>query len=1283
MGPLARATLEKLCISPLLYSTRDESSSIANYNLFLDYICGDFIVTLMNLTCEEEDDEGVASTAVQVMDTLVVSHTMGDELMTEIKDLLGRSVGEGSVSFKGHWYPTPNEGIVCWADVCTDYDSRVYASELAWRLLESALIPRLRKLLTRVLLFSNPRHQMICLPLMNCIVGHAYRTGLKRRKDGAIGSNNTRTAKERFAKRWYESDYPVLVSEYVNSLLSPLMEHSSSDVARGAAMCALRLVPLVHAKEGWGIPLLKSSSDIFTRLVKDYSSNVNLQWGEDLVFGMACALIAIRGLDLLDRVPTLETVLDAMIRLPSTQVIRGSTCALGLRLDDGTKRRPLRIGIWVEVALAILLPDPISTNWEECTKAQDRLDQRAKVLKGILGHPVIKTMLRSKSHSSSQSAAAAAARPNCILHPAEEIVVSFCSVAYLIGERLLPHVSVSQESSLSEEDFDPNSMFTSNSQHKEPHFVRNEGEEWLSSSLVLLQSFMGCLHWQPESYQEEIHNGSVEHASTLSHVAQSSYMELLKLVLISCGMLRSSCSMFMHFINPQVLKEEVDLINKDHFQVKTKYENVISLLLAKILSVSSEENKISSKELRLSLLTILSDSWIIRCSITIESNRGIRQDDGVQSDSGPVDIDEDVINLHERFVRVLLGAIANEISGVIEREKAKKLKDVSWNEGHILEIRYLRALISCVEAIACTSHLMTKHFSSSSGNADEEGIATYIVSVCKLVLKGQGKIEIDDIEGASSSEDLHSKSLGIDPVPSDEKSSLPSSPPGSPRSRSRITAFTSECGIAASEIENFMKIIHEKALCINDVVSLVLDRPKISARTSSSSDDVRSDLLDAIRDFGNRLSPTTFKDSIIPDSIILKILGASSNNSIQASNFREFCYGISFLCHHSCQIICQRASRSIRCSIIDGPDNGTVLNNIFFSAQAFDQSRLSTSPVSQPDLAQSFRRVPALQVEWESSISAITGASDPLYATLSYCLRTYTRNDGEIGTKVMVSIVIYNVTPVPIQNGIQLHLSVVCSRENGRDGDIFQDASLIKSTNCIFEEELEPGGHLCWETSFESWPKQEMELCTSITLLKLEKEKRTHSFLNLSTKDETSSKFHEVLAQGIDDEDSTIDINFDCEPRRVNPMLILHPHPLAFSTSGQGNLNAFAFLSLAMPFRMPALKLTTNEDDSHFEREQVLSTGNMKAELVLSFFSSITLKSGGEAEGWAFTTLDGKQLLIIIENQKAANIKYLMMNGDDKTLLRTFFDCDYSRSQLVCGLLGGAWSVASDQGNNE
>lgn len=53
------------------------------------------------------------------------------------------------------------------------------------------------------------------------------------------------------------------------------------------------------------------------------------------------------------------------------------------------------------------------------------------------------------------------------------------------------------------------------------------------------------------------------------------------------GMLRSSCEIFVHLINPQVLKEEVDFINKDRFQVKAKYENVFSLFVAFIQDFAS------------------------------------------------------------------------------------------------------------------------------------------------------------------------------------------------------------------------------------------------------------------------------------------------------------------------------------------------------------------------------------------------------------------------------------------------------------------------------------------------------------------------------------------------------------------------------------------------------------------------------------------------------------------------------------------------------------------------
>jgi hypothetical protein len=86
---------------------------------------------------------------------------------------------------------------------------------------------------------------------------------------------------------------------------------------------------------------------------------------------------------------------------------------------------------------------------------------------------------------------------------------------------------------------------------------------------------------------------------------------------------------------------------------------------------------------------------------------------------------------------------------------------------------------------------------SSKGNADVEENSRYLVSVSMLVLKGQGKVEAEEnVMGHFEEDDASRTSMS--------QGGPPISPPRSPRSKARITAFTSECTQAAKRIRNFV-----------------------------------------------------------------------------------------------------------------------------------------------------------------------------------------------------------------------------------------------------------------------------------------------------------------------------------------------------------------------------------------------------------------------------------------------------------------------------------------------
>lgn len=78
---------------------------------------------------------------------------------------------------------------------------------------------------------------------------------------------------------------------------------------------------------------------------------------EEKIHLMATLLIALRGLSLDQRMVPLSTVTEALLRLPSSTSVPEGIVTPALSTTGGTRRKPLRIGMMVDVALAILLID--------------------------------------------------------------------------------------------------------------------------------------------------------------------------------------------------------------------------------------------------------------------------------------------------------------------------------------------------------------------------------------------------------------------------------------------------------------------------------------------------------------------------------------------------------------------------------------------------------------------------------------------------------------------------------------------------------------------------------------------------------------------------------------------------------------------------------------------------------------------------------------------------------------------------------------------------------------
>jgi hypothetical protein len=337
------------------------------------------------------------------------------------------------------------------------------------------------------------------------------------------------------------------------------------------------------------------------------------------------------------------------------------------------------------------------------------------------------------------------------------------------------------------------------------------------------------------------------------------------------------------------------------------------------------------------------------------------------------------------------------------------------------------------------------------------------------------------------------------------------------------------------------------------------------------------------------------------------------------------------------------------------------------------------------------------RVQWADSVTSVMGASDPVDLTLAYEVRKCSRYDGEVESKLGVTLRMYNITAVSIMNGVRLDLSVklrggqnldydsMTSRiltSLGKPGDATTDASFSEnqdectvSTTAIYKQELKPGDYLTWEVLF-SWPMSEMmsggiELCPSVSFRDMEVEQSTHKWLGLSAMspaairkaalsnveegNESVEDVHDEedfsTAQESDgedvfgavegtaeDDDENMDICLIGQPIPVPPMIMLHPCPLVFFRDGLGDEEAFRFLWFRQPHRVSLLTVGKSPEDGSGGVD-VPTAGD--AARALAQKSTISLLPDGATEGksrikaFAFMSWSGKRVLIVLSTHES------------------------------------------------
>ena len=1186
---LSIQTLPKLISithNPHLYSNREDITYVSRLE---DEITNDVIRLIVNhCILEEEEDEGVVCVAMECLGRFVIGDVFGhNDLTKEVLDLQGKMMCKSHhlVARRGLWdgYYDKTGGRTCggststnsYADEIQDVDYQVHRLDMQWKILESILGPRIRKFFIRVSLFQSRLHKVRSLTVLNEIMIFVYKTEKRRRNGGETGTGSEELGKDGFANRWYEFDSTMLIQEYVDVLVIPLLRQfedfggpSTNRSMTGAtsnngvetSLCvasnALMLCSTVGCKESWFEQLLHLSIQNleygFHATKKEIHSSVSIDTRLNLISLM---IIAMRGMKCSARVSLLAMMVEFISALPSTHPIPKGCVSLAIKFDDGSQRMPSRIGYWTEIALTLLLPDR-STHMQ----SNNNLSSTAKALNSVkrfLASSAIQSLLSSRSNAKMY---------NAVLHPAEEFVYTICSVAHTIVEQTWDQIE---------------------STHKS-----GESESWLYvASSDILGALLPCMFWKSD--KSENAQSQSEIVFSMCHACQRAYLELLKNVLLVSGLLSKSTSVFINLIGSGRLLSEDQPI--DNYQQSRNMfipiENKLTQFLEKLLTLMTERENDIHRNQRISILAILSDTWVEQSRRIIKYNNLSRL--GMNQNAGPIDVD-DVININEQRARELLSLLAMEISKLLDDEKNERSR--SDDDYGTETRRYLMACISSVEIIGYTCRILLKFFSSDDELSNKENKETcrHMLSICTVVLKGQGRIEIEQ-----------------DDKDEDESGST-DSPPRSPRSRARMTAFTTKCADAAERLQQFFNY--------NDDDQQLQDENIITR------------IFHVIKemDFNNDLHNLCDSFSLINIDRKMKVKSSSQDILRLQHQFEDgtFCTGYFVLIFR--QILSQKLTDAINTS--DAFQDETNSNSMITSIA--DPLR-----ISYPTAHLSSRKNEKLSQESQiildsSKTHVLTSGSDPLAMTLTHSKRQWcTRFDGDAEWVFVVIIAIHNVTAVPILNGIRLDVSIAQNVEN----DVNQ---AIMTENCLYNNTLESGGHFFWEIVLDSWPLGG-EIGITCTLRELEAENRTHvlfPFEKENVGDDENENNDNYIEEGNFEDDEILDVTFHGDSVSI-PSLCLQPCPLTFYRDDCGDDIVFQFLWLSMPFRK---KITL--DDSN----QVKNVGVDNKILARHCMLALNDNGDDQIRKWAFSTWHGKSILVMISTQ---NDNELLVRGNDEGLL--------------------------------
>lgn len=176
---------------------------------------------------------------------------------------------------------------------------------------------------------------------------------------------------------------------------------------------------------------------------------------------------------------------------------------------------------------------------------------------------------------------------------------------------------------------------------------------------------------------------------------------------------------------------------------------------------------------------------------------------------------------------------------------------------------------------------------------------------------------------------------------------------------------------------------------------------------------------------------------------------------------------------------------------------------------------------------------------------SLTGSSDPVSLIMSPSMLRVRKSDSSESINLVITMRLYNITAVPLQNGLRLELAI----DAGGDNSV--------CTTSLYKKEIEAGDCITWEVVLGDWKIGDISLRATVTFLGLKRESITHKWLHGGEQADDLSGESPLVG---DDDEGTMDVAVHCEPTTISSLFTLQPCPLVFFLGQNGDANAFNFL---------------------------------------------------------------------------------------------------------------------------